>query len=115
MVTGFCCLMTAGLFLSISANQAEARPNYFKKAFLKVYTNHAEAKKAKCNTCHFGKKKKNMNDYGVAIKKALGKKKVKDVDVIKAALKKVEPEKSKIDGKTFGELLKDGKLPGTAP
>ncbi len=88
IVTGFCFAITAGLVLTISANQAEARPNYFKKAFLETYPKHDEAKKTKCNTCHYGKKKKNLNDYGMAVKTALGAKKVKDNDKVKDALKR---------------------------
>jgi hypothetical protein len=38
-------------------------------------------------------------------------KKEKDVAKIKEALVKVEKEKSSVEGKTFGDLLKEGKLP----
>ena len=37
----------------------------------------------------------------------------KDEDKIKAALTKTEPEKSAVKDKTFGDLLKDGKLPAS--
>ena len=30
-----------------------------------------------------------------------------------SALKKIETEKSAVEGKTFGDLLKEGKLPGS--
>ncbi len=43
--------------------------------------------------------------------KAFGKKKVKAAADVKAALIKIEKEKSKVEGKTFGDLLKAGKLP----
>ena len=34
-------------------------------------------------------------------------------DTAKEVLKKAEAEKSAVDGKTFGDLLKDGKLPAS--
>lgn len=72
--------------------------------------------KAKCYTCHQGKKKKNRNRYGAELAKLLDKKKdKKDAEKIVAALKKVE--EMNIDAKddkspTFGDLIKAGKLPG---
>lgn len=76
----------------------------------------------KCNLCHFGKSKKNRNDYGRALAQLLKKENFKE-DRVKAepekvkaefaeAFKKVEAEKSK-SGETFGERLKAGKAPGT--
>ena len=56
--------------------------------------------------------KEKRNNYGMALKKALGKENVKDEDAIKAAMTKIEKEKSAEDGKTFGDLLEAGKLPG---
>ena len=57
--------------------------------------------------------KKEKNNYGAAFGKALGAKNEKDGEKIKAALIKAEGEKSAVDGKTFGDLLKDGKLPAS--
>jgi hypothetical protein len=81
------------------------------------------AKEAKCNVCHFGTSKKNRNDYGQALS-SLGVTKENydalkgDQDKLNAALKdmfkKCEAAKS-VSGKTFGELIQAGKLPGTAP
>ncbi|MGB4739433.1 MAG: hypothetical protein WBH50_14645 [Fuerstiella sp.] len=59
------------------------------------------------------KDKKKRNDYGVALTKTLGEKNVKDADKIKEALTKAEAEKN-ADGKTYGELIKAGELPGKA-
>lgn len=64
---------------------------------------------AKCFVCHVGKSKKNRNDYGMALGKAVSKNE-KDKAKISEALGKIEEEKS-ADGKTFGELIKEGKLP----
>lgn len=119
-----CTLALAGLMFVASSTQVEARPNYnsaFKTQY-KETKNYKELEKAhkkvKCNLCHFGSgkdSKKNRNDYGKALEKALGKAKVKDKEVIAKALKKIEKEKSKTKDKTFVDLINEGKLPGTAP
>jgi hypothetical protein len=107
-------LAAVGAMLLVSGNQAQARPQYL-KAFAAKYENlAAQAKKVKCGICHFGKSKKNRNDYGKAVMKNIGKKNQKNVAVIKGALTKAEKMKN-AKGKTFGELIKAGKLPGTAP
>lgn len=96
----------------------QARPNYL-PAFTKKYQNlKTKAKKAKCSICHQGKKtktdKKPRNDYGKALEKRLGKKKVKMKPAIAAALTKTEKDKN-AKGQTFGSLIEAGKLPGTQP
>ena len=113
-----------GLMSVITAPEAGARPQYIKE-FAKKYPNLEEqAKDQKCNVCHFGTKKTNHNDYGLAIKKKFeeakaGAKKdgknVKEPEVIAKAYADVETEKSKVEGKTFGDLIKENKLPGTNP
>jgi cytochrome c553 len=108
-------LMVAVLVVASVAQDVQARPKYFaefKNAYEKVA---AEADKVKCNVCHFGQEKKNRNDYGKAVADALGEKNVMDVEKIKEALKKAEKEKSATAGKTFGDLINDGKLPGKSP
>ena len=76
-------LVVAGLMIAGSANSASARPRYLKE-FKAEYKKLADqAKTAKCKICHFGKKKKDRNDYGTAMKKHFGKK--KNVKVISAA------------------------------
>ena len=96
------------------APTADARPNY-NKAFWDEYPAllkaHADTK---CDACH-GKEKKVRNDYGKAFGEALGGAKVTDAEKIKAALKTAEDKPSSVEGKTFGELIKDDKLPGKAP
>lgn len=81
------------------------------------------AKEAQCNVCHYGPSKKDRNDYGVALSKtgvtmknynALKGDQEKLTIVLKAMFKKAEGLKS-FSGKTFGELIKAGELPGTAP
>jgi len=107
-------LAVAGVVFVSNLKSVEARPKYF-TVFKKQYPKVTEAKKVKCNICHFGKKKKNRNDYGKALEKLVGKKNQKDIKKIKAAFKKAEKLKSSTKDKTFGDLLKDGKLPGKAP
>jgi hypothetical protein len=101
------------LFLGATlVSPAQARPNYC-KAFLAQYENVKEAKDAKCAVCHPGKEKKERNNYGVCLSKLLGTENVKEEAKIRESLKKAEAEKSAVDNKTFGDLLKDGKLPAS--
>lgn len=97
--------------VSLASDVAQARPKYLGE-FKAAYSNVAEAEEAKCGVCHPAQDKKVKNDYADALGKALDGKNIMDVEKIKAALKKIEGEKSATDGKTFGQLLKDGKLPG---
>ena len=70
-------------------------------------------KEAKCNVCHKGTKKTDRNAYGMALSELLDKKAdAKDEAKINEALDKVAAMKSAEDGPTFGELIKEGKLPG---
>lgn len=111
--TGVICGLTlACAFVFSGMQSAEARPNYLKE-FTAKYPDVKEAGTQKCNVCHMGKSKKDRNPYGMAVGKALGAKKVKDADKIKEAYGKAEKEKSAVEGKTFGDLLKDGKLPAS--
>ena len=104
-------LFAGALFLGLESVQA--RPNYH-KAFVAEYPNVADAAKtAKCAVCHDGAPQdKKWNNYGTAFGKALDKKKASE-DEAKAAAVKVAGEKSAVDGKTFGDLIKDGKLPAS--
>jgi len=110
--------------LTGSPQFAQARPTY-KKEFDGLYVKKepstpeekalaGAASTAKCNICHIGEKKKERNPYGQALAKLLTKEDAKDVPKIQESIKKIEAEKS--DGSnpsspTFGDLLKQGKLP----
>ncbi len=99
----------------VSAPDAQARPGYL-KSFNTTYPALKDAAEtAKCGVCHFGEKKSNRNDYGKAMGEGLGGKDIKDAKVLEEALKKAEAGKSATEGKTFGDLIKDGKLPGKNP
>ena len=120
-------LMSCTLLAFNFAGLATADP-LFGKYFSKHYADEnkdsdyaARVKAEKCLICHFGKKKKNKNDFGLALSKYLDRKNYKKSRVagepkkveaeLTEAFKKVLVIKNK-EGKTFGELIKGGKLPG---
>ena len=76
----------------------------------------AAVQKAKCNVCHVGTNKKKRNAYGDALDAYLDRKTdLKNKAKIQEALDKVAGEKSKPgdpNSPTFGDLIKQGKLPG---
>ncbi len=102
----------AGLVIGFGA-RVEARPNY-KKAFDTKYEKVAKDNKTTCVVCHKEgtDDKKMRNNYGEALAKNIAKME-KDEAKIKEAFEKTEKEKSAIKDKTFGDLLKDGKLPAS--
>lgn len=116
--TWFACgVVLAGAALTSAPRDAQARPGYLKNFSTAYPALKEQADTIKCGICHFGESKKNRNDYGKALTEALGEG-VKDVKVEKTvidAMKKAEAGKSSTEGKTFGELIKDGKLPGKNP
>jgi len=118
-------VLLLGMFLLGLTAQTALAVAPLSKRFLETYKDSKiieAAKQAKCSVCHYGKSKKNRNDYGEALSEFFTKadyKKLKgDKDKLKAALdsalKKAEAEKS-VSGETFGDLIAAGKLPGTAP
>ena len=114
MVTG----VVAGLAMGFSGT-VEARAPYkkqFEAAYPDVVKKEGKDGALTCNVCHEageGKTKKDRNNYGQALKKIIGDKEEKDVEKIKEALTKAEKEKSAVADKTFGDLLKEGKLPAS--
>lgn len=104
--------VVAGLVIGFNV-RVEARPNY-KKAFDTNYEKVAKENKTTCNVCHKEgtDDKKQRNNYGEALTKNIAKME-KDEAKIKEAFTKTEKEKSAIEGKTFGDLLKEGKLPAS--
>lgn len=111
----------AGLGLSLACGPA-AGPAFaikqfadeFKAEYVKEGTPLAVAvEAAKCNVCHVGKNKKDRNAYGEELAKLLDKKTDKeDKAKIKQALEAVAKLPSKEAGKTFGDLIAAGQLPG---
>ena len=118
------CGLLAAAFIGMSQT-ADARPQYKKEHDAKYKGSKIEDAlgEAKCNACHYGKKKKDRNDYGKAlIKVGLTEesfKAMKDdkeglAKHVQEALEKVLKEKTE-GGETFGERIEAGKLPGTNP
>ncbi len=112
--SGFPLLVVVGALVSscVFVRTADARRNY-ERAFEKKYENVAKANRIACTVCHEADNKKQRNNYGRALSEALGDKKVNDKARIDAAFRAAEKEESAIPGKTFGDLLEDGKLPAS--
>lgn len=104
------CMLAITLMTSESAF---ARAQYLKAFKAKYGEKELKGVKVTCGVCHPTKSKKERNNYGAALGKLVGKKNEKDAKKIEEAIGKAEKEKSATDGKTFGDLIKDGKLPGT--
>jgi hypothetical protein len=122
------CVALIGAVAALKVSQADAYVP-FSRAFLKKYAGEksTEAEKSiatefarvkKCAVCHDprpgddGKpSKKNRNPYGLALGKHLTEKDKKDMEKALEMLPKVEAEKAEGSDKTFGELIKEGKLP----
>ena len=107
-------IATSGL---LTPEQVQARQPYF-NAFKETYKKLDESKvdELKCGICHGGEKganKKKLSKYAQEIGKGLGGKNVKDMDKIKEALKAAEKGDAG-DGKTFGDLMNEGKFPAAA-
>lgn len=108
-------VVIASMFV-VTGGEAVARPKYkdvINEKYPDLAKKHGTEGKLTCAVCHPDKDKKKRNNYGVALAGKLEKKNETDVDKIKAALDKAEGEKSKTEGKTFGDLIKAGELPGT--
>jgi len=116
--TVLCGLLAVGFLAAMTVRQAEARPwfpAWWMEAYPEVTKKQDVKAKVKCNVCHYGSSKKNRNAYGKALQKAFDKKLTKkDKEDFLAGLKKVEGEKSEVEGKTFGDLLKAEELPAKA-
>jgi hypothetical protein len=119
MKRAWCFSMVVAVAASVllgSLPSAEAFPN-FKIQFDKRYMTEGSALhkvlegKTNCNVCHVGADKKKKNDYGVALDKLLSRDDMQNVEKIQQALEKVETEKC--SSGTFGDLIKEGKLPIT--
>ena len=121
-----CGAALAVLSVAVSPEQAQARPQY-RVEFAKKYPELKDlVEEKKCAICHpvSGKNKIN-NNYGLALKAQLekqfpGEKNVKDKPGIAEAIGEIEKGASKTpkaegseEMKTFGELIKEGKQPGT--
>ena len=94
----------------------QARPTYSEKFKATYATELADNQDNKsCVVCHSAEtpKKSVRNNYGDAIKETLKGKNVKDSDSILNALREAEEMPSAVPGKTFGELIREGRLPAS--
>ena len=121
------CVAVLSLFASFT-ERASARPAFnkeFQDMYFKKVPNDPKEKslaeaidKAKCNVCHVGKQRKDRNSYGQELSKLLNKNDLKDVPKIQDALKKVEAmpsDPANPQSPTFGDRMKEGKLPTGDP
>ncbi len=107
--------VAAAMFV-LTGSEAMARPKYANvatAAYPDLAQKHGTEGKLTCALCHPEKDKKVRNNYGAAFGGKLEKKNETDEAKIKEALTKAEGEKSATEGKTFGELIAAGELPGT--
>ena len=114
-----CAILALGAAaLLLPADDAEARPQHL-KIFAKLYGKKSDGtipeediKKTKCKICHDASQKsmKFRNPYGMALSKIV-KKNEKDAKVFTEALEKVAKEKSCVEEKTYGDVIKGGELP----
>jgi hypothetical protein len=101
----------------LAGDSAFARPKYASvasKQYPDLAEKHGKNGKLSCAMCHPVMDKKKRNNYGAAFGGGLTKKNESDEDKIKEALTKAEGEKSATEGKTFGDLIKAGEMPGTS-
>jgi cytochrome c2 len=111
-ITGACLFA----IVVLTSNSASARPKYatvMSTTYEDLAKKHGKNGKLSCAVCHPTKDKKERNNYGAALGKVIGKKNESDEAKIKEALVKVAKEKSATEGKTFGDLIEAGELPGT--
>ena len=122
------CSVAAASLSLLSVETASAFPQFateFQKKYVAdeatdVQKHLAEEIKRvnKCNVCHDPRKgedgkvsKKNRNPYGMALSELLTADDKKDVEKIHKSLEKIEALKADDSGATFGDLLKQGKVP----
>lgn len=120
-------LLVGAFALSVFLGSAQARPPYSPMVGEHYKASEAIVAKTKaadkCNLCHdaASKSKKDRNEYGMALSKHMPADafmKLKDpadkeklAKALGEALKATENDKHS-SGKTFGEVIKAGKLPG---
>ncbi len=118
----FAVVLLVALLATLSLTRPAHAIPQFQKEFLTLYASDKstdfakEVKKAGCFVCHQGKLRKNQNVYGQELAKLLDKKAdIKNPEKIVESIKKVA-ELHSVAGDdaspTFGDLIKEGKLPG---
>lgn len=103
-------LMLALGVTGLIADRAEARPKYL-AVFMEAYPALKEqVSQVKCQLCHPVQDKKIRTEYATLVGKGLPAKNVAANVVIQKALQAAEAEKD-VNGVTYGDLIKAGKLP----
>ena len=123
-LTLFCGVSTLALIVVLSATKAHSRPQYSKE-FIAKFVNPATtdpsekafadaAVEAKCSVCHAGESKKNRNVFGRELAKMLHNEKDNTkIDEAFDAVLKMKAKPNDPDSPTFGDLMKQGKLPAS--
>jgi hypothetical protein len=109
-------LSFAMLFFCFVYKPAEARPKFSPvfEANYKTEYSGTNLNTHACNICHAqGYTRYLLNNYGDAITITTQNRDKKDVYVIRQALKDAEDMPSAVPGKTFGDLIRDGRLPAS--
>ena len=108
------CAAVLAFYASLPGSVVQGRPTYlkvFKTSYEQEYRNSPET--ISCTVCHVGEKKQNRNNYGDAIANTTESKNEKDAVKLEKTLREVEKLPSAIPGKTFGDLIREGRLPGS--
>jgi len=110
-------ILTGLLLLHSSNHIANARPKLavvFSTLYEVEFAGNPEARS--CRVCHEGNAdKRPQNSYGKAVGASLEVKNVTDLETLIAALRKTEDKPSDIPDKTFGDLIREGRLPASKP
>ena len=101
-------VLTTILVISICTGPPAIARQKYKTVMVKCYPKFAD-KKVNCSICHIDQEKKELNHYGIALRKELDETDVKDNAVIEKALRKLEDQSCK-SGK-WGERLERGESP----
>ncbi len=112
----------SAIVLLFSAQQAQSRPQYSKEFASKFINRDStdpneksfadSAVKAKCTICHMGESKKNRNAFGRELAKLLhNEKDTAKIDEAFDSVLKMKADPEDPNSPTYGELMKQGKLP----
>lgn len=107
---------TAGILLAAAQTEAIARPPLL-QLFVRQYQHlQPQVQFAKCRVCHEATSvngKKPLNIYGTALKQVIPPWKEQGEPNPQNVFEAIEDQPSAIKGKTFGDLIKEGKLPAS--
>ncbi len=110
------------IVLLFGGKQAQSRPQYSKEFASKFVNRNSTdpneksfadaAVKAKCTICHMGDSKKNRNGFGRELAKLLhNEKDSAKIDEAFDSVLKMKADPQDPNSPTYGELMKQGKLP----